>query len=84
MALLVLAVLGAAMGWLTSISTNRDSLRQSLKNIAIGSAGSLATFLLMSDRTSVNALSPLAILLGVVGALALLGLSLLVRQRKVS
>ena len=84
MALLVLAVLGAAIGWLMSISTNRDSLRQSLTNIAIGSAGSLATFLLVSDRTAVNVLSPLALLLGVVGAVILLGLSMLVRQRKVS
>ncbi len=75
MTLLVILVLGAALGWLAAILLRHDSLRQSLADIAIGAIGSLTGYLAAGGRPDSAAIGLESLVLGAVGATVLLILS---------
>ncbi|TRD11206.1 hypothetical protein FGU71_04625 [Erythrobacter insulae] len=72
MALLVLIVLGATLGWLASIIARHETPRVILRQIGAGLVGTLATGLFANDWTIVGGLSLIALGVGFAGGVVIL------------
>lgn len=72
MALTVLIVIGALLGWLASILARTEAAGEILRQIAIGLVASLAAGLFMNNGTMLGGLSLMALGAGVGAAIALL------------
>ncbi len=82
MALLVLLALGSAVGWFAAIVTKRDSLRDSLLSIAIGSAGALASLAMVGQPFAAGSIHIETLGIGLVGSALALALAVPFRRRK--
>lgn len=82
MALLLLIVIGASAGWLASIIARTEAPGEILRQTGIGVATSLIIGLLANDNSLLGGLTPLALLLAILGsAAALVAYHLVVRDR---
>jgi len=74
MALLLLIVIGASLGWLASIIARTEGASDVLRQIAISVVASLLAGLLSNHTSLLGGLSPLALGSAVLASLAVLGL----------
>lgn len=82
MALLVLIVLGATLGWMASIVTRTEARRAVLQRIGVGVAATLIVGLLVNSGTFLGGLSLTALGAAVVaGAAALAGFHMFTQRR---
>ena len=81
MGLLILIVVGALLGWLTTIVLRIEDGRSILTNALVGVLGSLLAGLVAANGAIVGAVSAVALLWAVVGAIVFLGIFTLVRRR---
>jgi uncharacterized membrane protein YeaQ/YmgE (transglycosylase-associated protein family) len=81
MPLLVLVTLGAALGWFAAIMLRHDSLRQSLTDIAAGAVGAVGGYLVTGGQIDSPAISIESLLLGALGAAALLAAAVFFRRQ---
>ncbi len=77
MALLLLVILGATLGWLTTILTRVEDRNGVLLHVAIGAAASVAGGLITNNGSIIGGLSLVALLVGIgSGVAALVGYGL--------
>lgn len=82
MALLVLIVLGATLGWLASILTRTEETRAILRQMAVGVIATLVVGLLVNSGTFLGGLSLLALGASVLaGSVALAGYHVYLSRR---
>lgn len=82
MALILLIVIGAILGWLASIITRTEDRNGILTDMGVGVAGSLVAGLLVSNSSIIGGLSATALLAAIAGSvLALTALLLFQRHR---
>jgi uncharacterized membrane protein YeaQ/YmgE (transglycosylase-associated protein family) len=82
MALLVLIVLGATLGWLASILARTEAAGAILRQIALGSAAALFAGGIANEGTLLGSLSLLGLGAALVASAAVLGLYHAIRQRR--
>lgn len=82
MALLVLLALGSAVGWLAAIVTKRDSFRDSLLSIAIGSAGAIASLAVAGGAFDAQSIHIETLGIGLIGSALALAIAALFRPQK--
>lgn len=81
MGLLILIVVGALLGWLATIVLHIEDGRSILANALVGVLGALVAGLVAGNGTIFGTVSASALLWAVAGAIVLIGLFNLVRQR---
>lgn len=81
MGLLVLIVVGAILGWLATIILKIEDGRGILTNAIVGIGGALVAGMIAGNGVLFGALSGVALLWSVAGALIALGLFAFVRER---
>ena len=81
MGLLILIVVGAILGWLATIVLRIEDGRNIATNAAVGVAGSLLAGLIAGNGSIVGAISGIALLWAVMGAILVIGAYNFVRQR---
>lgn len=74
MALLLLVVIGAVLGWLATIITRTDDRNGILTDVGIGLAGSLLAGLIANNGTVIGGLSAVALLAAIAGSVVLLAI----------
>ncbi|MDE2410210.1 MAG: GlsB/YeaQ/YmgE family stress response membrane protein [Sphingomonadales bacterium] len=72
MSLLIILLVGANVGWLTSILLLVDRVRDVLSNVAIGIAGAFVCGVLASSVSLLEGITPQTLLASAIGAAALL------------
>ena len=81
MALLLLIVVGALLGWLASIILRIEDGRGILANAVAGVFGALVAGLIAGNGAVLGAVSGTSLLWAVLGSIVVIGLFNLVRQR---
>lgn len=81
MGLIILLVIGATLGWLASIVLRQEESQRILVCIALGSLGAVVGGLLSNSESILAGISPTALLIAVVSAIALLGIYGLFRNQ---
>ncbi len=82
MALILLVVIGAILGWLASIITRTEDRGGILTDIGVGIGGSLVAGLLVGSGSIIGGLSTTALFAAIAGAIVSLGvLKIIVRNR---
>lgn len=82
MALILLLVLGAALGWLASVVMRTEDKRPVLEDIAAGLAGTLGLGLFMNNFTMLGSLRLTAFAAAIAGAAIALGALYAWRKRR--
>ncbi len=81
MGLLILIVVGAILGWLATIVLRIEDGRNIATNAAVGVAGSLLAGLIAGNGSIVGAISGIALLWAVMGAILVIGAYNFLRRR---
>lgn len=81
MGLIILVVTGAILGWLATIALQIEDGRSILRNMVAGVIGSLGLGLAMSGGVFLSTIQASTLLYAMIGAIVLIGLYNVVRQR---
>ncbi|QZD96404.1 GlsB/YeaQ/YmgE family stress response membrane protein [Qipengyuania gelatinilytica] len=84
MGLIILIVTGALLGWLATIALQIDDGRGILRNVVAGIIGSLGVGLATSGGVFLGAIRASTLLWAAVGAIVLIGLYNVVREKALS
>ena len=84
MGLIILIVTGALLGWLATIALQIDDGRGILRNVVAGIIGSLGVGLATSGGVFLGAIRASTLLWAAVGAIVLIGLYNIVREKALS
>ena len=84
MALILLILIGAILGWLASIITRTEDRSGILADIAVGVGGSLLAGLLVNDGSVLGGLSATALLAAFAGGGVALAAFILVQRHRAS
>lgn len=82
MALILLIVIGAILGWLASIITRTEDRNGILTDMGVGVAGSLVAGLLVSNSSIIGGLSANALLAAIAGSVLALAALLLIQRHR--
>lgn len=82
MALILLIVIGAILGWLASIITRTEDRNGILTDMGVGVAGSLVAGLLVSNSSIIGGLSATALLAAIAGSVLALAALLLIQRHR--
>lgn len=82
MALILLIVIGAILGWLASIITRTEDRNGILTDMGVGVAGSLVAGLLVSNSSIIGGLSATALLAAIAGSVFALAALLLFQRHR--
>ena len=81
MGLIILIVTGALLGWLATIALQIEEGRGILRNVVAGIVGSLGVGLVTSGGVFLGAIKASTLLWAVLGAIVVIGLYNVVRER---
>jgi len=75
MGVIILIAVGCTIGWLASIVLRRETNAEIVANLAVGTAGSVLAGGMVSHIALMSGLSATSLLVGILGAVVLLGLT---------